>query len=331
MSKSKAIVLFSGGLDSVIVVKLLQEQNIDVTTLYIENGFHKGNKDKYLKDLAKKLNVKLIIKDSKKEFFEMWKNPKFGYGKAMNPCVNCHALMTNIALEVMNEINADFVASGEVLDQRGFSQTPTQLKKVINLINNPDKILRPLSAKSLPETQMEKDGLIDRKLLLNIKGKSRKIQYELLSKYKLSKEEVEVPAGGCILAERGIKKKVKGLDIKKLKLEDFEIFKYGRQCLVNETKLVLSRNKYEMIHLNKYNVDKGTFVKITTNEIKSPMGLLNLSSEKLSYFIENNLNDKEIKQLLDLVKEKIKSFVKFKNYEENFKIKIEGKFNILEW
>ena len=328
---SKAIVLFSGGLDSVIVIKLLQEQNIDVTALYIENGFHKGNKDKYLKDLAKKLDVKLVIKDSKNIFFEMWKNPTYGYGKAMNPCVNCHALMTNIALEYMNEINADFVASGEVLEQRGFSQTTHQIKKVIKLINNPEKILRPLSAKSLRTTQMEKDGLVDRELLLDIKGKSRRIQYDLLSKYGLSKDEVEVPAGGCILAEPGIKKKVEGLDIKKLKLEDFEIFKYGRQCLVDDTKLVLSRNKYEMGMLMKYNLSKGSFVKITTNERKAPIGLLDLSSSELNIFINDLKKDKKIIELLDSVKEKIKSFVKFEGYEENFQIKIHTNFNIISW
>jgi len=290
---SKAVVLFSGGLDSVIVIKLLQEQNIDVTALYIENGFHKGNKDKYLKDLASKLNVKLVIKDSRSEFFDMWKKPKYGYGKAMNPCVNCHALMTNMALSFMEEINADFVASGEVLEQRGFSQTTHQMKKVIKLIEQPEKILRPLSAKSMKATQMEKDNLVDRELLLNIKGKSRKIQYELLSKYGLKKNEVEVPAGGCILAEPGIKKKVKGLDIEKLKLEDFEVFK--------------------------------------TNERKSPMGLLNLSSDELNNFINNSKKDERIIKLLNKVKEKIKGFVKFENLDTYFKIKIETNFNIIEW
>jgi len=328
---SKAVVLFSGGLDSVIVIKLLQEQNIDVTALYIENGFHKGNKDKYLKDLASKLNVKLVIKDSRSEFFDMWKEPKYGYGKAMNPCVNCHALMTNIALNFMDEINADFVASGEVLEQRGFSQTTHQMKKVIKLIERPEKILRPLSAKSMKATQMEKDNLVDRELLLNIKGKSRKIQYELLSKYGLKKDEVEVPAGGCILAEPGIKKKVEGLDIEKLKLEDFEVFKYGRQCLVDGVKFVLSRDRYEMKQLNKYNVDKGSFVKVTTNEIKSPMGLLDLTSEELNDFITNFKKDERIIKLLDNVKEKIKGFVKFENLDTYFKIKIESNFNVIEW
>ena len=331
MKKSKAIVLFSGGLDSVIVIKLLQEQNIDVIAFYVENGFHKGSKDKYLKDLAKKLDVKLVISDNRGEFFEMWKKPKYGYGKAMNPCVNCHALMTNIALKYMKEIDADFIASGEVLEQRGFSQTTFQMKKVIKLIDNPEKILRPLSAKSHPKTQMEKDGLVDRNLLLNIKGKSRKIQYKLLEKYGLNKEDVENPAGGCILAEPNIKNKVKGLNINNLKLEDFEIFKYGRQCLVNNKKLILSRNFSEMKQLKKYNIDKGTFVKITTNEIKSPMGLLDLSSDKINDFINNNKKDKEIIDLLNAVKDKIKTFVKFQGYEENFKIKIETKFNIIEW
>jgi len=303
----KALVLFSGGLDSVIVVKLLQELNIDVTAFYLENGFRIKNNHNYLIELAKKLQIKLIIKPSEKDFFLMWKNPSYGYGKAVNPCINCHALMANEAEKYRIKYNYDFIATGDVLEQRGFSQTTLQLRKVISIIDNNDKILRPLSAKSLPKTQMEKDGIIDREKLLNIKGKSRKIQYSLLKKYGLNKKEVETPAGGCLLAEQSFKYKVKNI-INKLDFDDFQLMKYGRHLKINGYTIILSRNAKEHKILNEYNGIN--YLKITTNNIKSPIAFI----EK-KYF-DNKSND--IQKIIVL----LKSFSKFNN------IKDEQLFNI---
>jgi len=303
--KTKALVLFSGGLDSVITIKLLQDQNIQVTAIFIQNGFRIKDTSNYLKELAKKLNVKLIFLHKEQDFFNMWKEPSYGYGKALNPCVNCHALMANLAEQYRIKHNFDFIATGDVLHQRGFSQTSKQLKKVISIIDNPDKILRPLSARHLEKTEMEKNGLVDRELLLGITGKSRKIQYNLLKKYGLNKKDIESPAGGCLLAEKNFKNNINDF-IKSLDFNDFQLIKYGRHLLLNNHKIILSRNKNEQIIMEKYNGKN--YIKITTNNIKSPIAFI----EK-KYFDNNNISD--IVKLL-------KKYSKFKNIidENNFKI-----------
>ena len=304
--KTKALVLFSGGLDSVITVKLLQEQNIDVTALFIQNGFRIKDTSDYLIDLANKLNVELIFANQEKEFFNMWKNPLYGYGKAVNPCINCHALMANIAEQYRVKYNYDFIATGDVLEQRGFSQTSTQLKKVISIIENPNKILRPLSALRLKETEMEKNGLVDRSKLLGIIGKSRKIQYNLLKEYGLKKDEVENPAGGCLMAEHIFKKRVENI-IPDLDFNDFHLMKYGRHINLNGYKVILSRNIKEHKEMLKYN--GSNYIMIQTNNRKSPIAFID------KQYIQNNnsLND-----LLDILKKysKIES-------EQNFNFNIE--------
>jgi len=277
---TKALVLFSGGLDSVITIKLLQEQNIEVIAFFLQNGFRIKNTDQYLIDITNKLNVKLVIQNAENIFFDMWKNPSFGYGKAINPCINCHALMANEAEKYRVKHNIDFIATGDVLDQRGFSQTSKQLKKVISIINNNDKILRPLSAKSMRKTQMEIDGLVDREKLLNIKGKSRKIQYDLLKKYGLTKSEVESPGGGCLMAEQSFKNNVKKY-INELDFNDFQLMKYGRHLIINNFKLILSRNINEHKIFNNYNGIN--YIKLETNNLKSPIAFI-----KKSYFDKYN-------------------------------------------
>lgn len=283
MKNIKVLVLFSGGLDSVITVKLLQEQGIHVTALFIQNGFRVADNTIYLKTLSKKLNVELVIIDKQSDFFTMLKNPIYGYGSAINPCVDCHALIANIAEQYRIKYDYDFIATGDVLGQRGFSQTSIQLKKVISIIDNPDKILRPLSAKKMKKTKMEITGLVDRDQLLSIIGKSRRVQYKLLNYYGLKIEDVESPAGGCLLAEQNFKNNIEHL-ISKMNLNDFHLMKYGRHLTVNGFKLILSRNVTEHKAMIKYN---GTnFIFIKTNNIKSPIAYI----EK-DYFINNSEHD----------------------------------------
>jgi len=270
MEKKKVILLFSGGLDSVVSALILKDQ-VDVTALYIENGFRNdsGTKYQYIKDLCEKIGITLIIKDERQRFFDMWKSPKFGYGKGMNPCVDCHASMLNVAIDYVSGGEYDFIATGEVAEQRGFSQTFGQQRKVDSMISDKSIILRPLSAKKWEETKMEKLGWVDREKMFSIVGKSRKIQYNILSKYGFTKEEVESPAGGCILAEKGMKKKMKGINIKELSLEDFQLMKTGRHLDLLNNRLVLTRNIKEMLLLK--DVESNAKI-ITTNQVKSPMG-----------------------------------------------------------
>jgi tRNA-specific 2-thiouridylase len=286
--KKKVVLLFSGGLDSVIAALILKEQ-VDVVALFIENGFRKESSEKYeyLTKITDRIGIPLIIKHEERNFFEMWKNPKFGYGKGMNPCVNCHANMLNVALDYMKGVGFDFIATGEVAEQRGFSQTFNQQKKVDSLVSDTKLILRPLSAKKWEETEMEKLGWVDREKLLSIVGKSRKIQYEILEKYGIKKEEVEVPAGGCMMAEKNMKKKMKGINIEELSFEDFQLMKTGRHLDILKKRLVLTRNKEEMLLLDGL-VSNAKIIK--TNQLKSPVGY---------FFGEINDNVKEeIKKIM---------------------------------
>lgn len=304
--KTKALVLFSGGLDSVITVKLLQEQNIEVTALFIQNGFRIKDTSDYLINLANKLNIELIFVNQEKQFFDMWKSPSYGYGKAVNPCINCHALMANVAEQYRVKYAYDFIATGDVLEQRGFSQTSTQLKKVISIIDNPKKILRPLSALRLKETEMEKNGLVDRSKLLGIIGKSRKIQYTLLKQYELRKDEVENPAGGCLMAEQNFKKRVKNI-ISDLDFNDFYLMKYGRHLILNGYKIILSRNIKEHKEMLKYN--GSNYIMLQTNNLKSPIA-----------FIEKEYLQKN--KRLDDILELLKKYSKIES-ERNFNFNLE--------
>ena len=282
----KGLVLFSGGLDSVIVVKLLQEQGIEVDGVYIQNGFRNNEPIEYLYNISKKLKIKLTILNKESEFFDMWKNPKYGYGKAVNPCVNCHALMVNTITDSVMFKEYDFIATGDVLEQRGNSQSSVQLKKVIKLIDKPELVLRPLSALRLKETQMELSGMVNREKLLGIVGKSRKIQYELLEKYGLSQDEVEKPGGGCLMADANMKIKVDRIDIQSLDIRDFQLMKIGRHLNINDKHLVLSRNAKEETLLNTYIGDNYTKVKCGLK--KAPIG-----------FIENKKLDNDDLVLLE--------------------------------
>ena len=191
---SKVLVLFSGGLDSMLAVKVLQTQGIEVDGVcFVSNFFDSEKAEK----AADSIGLKLKIVDIGGEILEIVKNPPSGYGKNLNPCIDCHAFMIKKASAIMKAEKYDFIATGEVLGQRPFSQTADALKRVEKLAGA--EVLRPLSAKLLAETKIEKDGLVNRGRLLNISGRSRDRQAELVEKYNL--KGYATPAGGCLLTD----------------------------------------------------------------------------------------------------------------------------------
>src|SRR3989339_1237471 len=165
---TKSLSLFSGGLDSIIAVKLLQKQNIDVTGICFYSPFYGCEK---ALESAKELGIELKTIDISAEMLAVVKNPACGYGKSLNPCIDCHALMIRLANEIAQKENFDFIASGEVLGQRPFSQNKEALQRVQKLAGA--EVLRPLSAKLLDETAVEKSGLVNRGLLERINGRDR--------------------------------------------------------------------------------------------------------------------------------------------------------------
>jgi tRNA-specific 2-thiouridylase len=249
--KAKAVALLSGGLDSNLAVRIMLDQGIDVEAVAIKTPFcdfdcGKGCGQR-VKEVADELGIKLKTVYFGEEYLRMLKNPKYGYGSGMNPCIDCRGMMYNAAKEHMKKTNADFVITGEVLFQRPMSQNNRALHIIEKETGMECKVLRPLSAKHLPQTDAEKMGLINRENMGDIKGRSRKGQLMLAKHYGIS--EVPNAAGGCLLTDPSFSKRVKDImdhcdDIPTL--NDIELLKVGRHFrITHDAKLVVGRNKDE--------------------------------------------------------------------------------------
>jgi len=239
----KAVSLFSGGLDSLLAIKLIQEQNIEVTALAFTSPFFISNKEKKeeLKKIAKEHNFKIKFIPLKEDYLKLLKNPKHGYGKNINPCIDCHTFMVKKAKTYAKKINAKFIFTGEVLDERPMSQNKKSLAIVAEDSGLKNKLLRPLSAKLLKETEAEKKGYVDRNKLLAIRGRTRKKQLELVKEFKIKK--FQSPGGGCLLTNKEYAAKVKDALQNKPKLKDFEFLKIGRHFRLDKNKIIVGRNK----------------------------------------------------------------------------------------
>ncbi len=255
MKKLRALVLLSGGLDSRLACKILQEQlgkNVEAVFFLLPFA---GNccSDKYcVFKFCQQQGIKLNVIDCTKsklfkEYIEMLRNPEFKRGIALNPCIDCHLFMLKKAKKLAGKIKAEIIATGEVLGERPLSQNKSALLLVEKEAGLQEKLLRPLSAKLLPETKAEKSGLIDRSKLSDIEGRKRERQLELAKKYNI---DFPSPAGGCILCEKEYCKKLKEiLDKKNLTYKDIELLKTGRHFLASQ--IILGRNKQENDLLEK--------------------------------------------------------------------------------
>ncbi|MGO5065822.1 MULTISPECIES: tRNA 4-thiouridine(8) synthase ThiI [unclassified Clostridium] len=240
---TRALAMVSGGLDSILAAKLIKDQGIDVIGICFKSYFFD---EKNAEKMTKQIGIPLEVVDFSKTHFEMVKSPKHGYGKNINPCIDCHAMMMRYSGELLKKFNADFIITGEVLNQRPMSQNKASLNVVKKESGYEDKILRPLCAKVLPPTEMELKNLVDREKLLDISGRSRKIQMELAEKWGII--EYPSPAGGCKLTEPNYAKRLKELLKYKENLEerDLQLLKYGRHFRISENcKIISTRTKDE--------------------------------------------------------------------------------------
>lgn len=240
--KTKALVLLSGGLDSILAVKLLLKQGIEVEAVNFRTNFCGPSK---ARPAAKMLGVPLREVNIRQEFLEVLKKPKHGYGAGLNPCIDCHALMLKKAGEIMRSENYDFVATGEVLGERPMSQHKKALGIVEQEAGLEGYLLRPLSAKLLEPTVPEKDGRIDRERLLDISGRSRKRQMELAARYDI--KEYPAPAGGCALTQKDFADKLRELMKNKPDFtpDDLDLLKIGRHFFIDNVQIILGRNQQE--------------------------------------------------------------------------------------
>ncbi len=274
----RALSLFSGGLDSILSVKLIVDQGIEVIALHFDTGFggtKVNQKHEYLRRVTDRLGVQLEILDIKEQFVsDVLFEPKYGYGKNFNPCIDCHANMFRWALRLLDRYDAKFVISGEVVGQRPMSQRVVALKQVEELSGGKDLILRPLSAKLLPPTLPEREGWVDREKLLGIEGRGRAVQLELARKWGIT--EYETPAGGCLLTDPHFGKKMKDIakyDRKIFDVADIPLLKTGRHFrLPDGAKLILGRNEKENNFLMKAVNPK--FIKMSPMDILGPDALL---------------------------------------------------------
>jgi tRNA U34 2-thiouridine synthase MnmA/TrmU len=214
---------------------------VEVTCIsFVTPFFGSGKAEK----AARQMDIHLIVREIGDIHLEMVKNPRYGYGKNMNPCIDCHSMMFRIAGEIMQEEGFDFLFSGEVLGQRPMSQNLTALKTVSKYSGMGERILRPLSARLLPATPMEEQGLVDRERLLDIQGRSRKRQEALAGEWGL----VEYPSsgGGCLLTEKHVSDRLRDLFAHhpEASVADVELLKVGRQFRISSrAKLTLGRNQ----------------------------------------------------------------------------------------
>lgn len=215
--QGRGLALLSGGLDSQLAVCVLREQGLYVEAVVFASPFFKIDA---AKRAAEKLKVPLHVVSFTRDILGLVKSPPHGFGGALNPCIDCHALMIRRAGEMMAEKAFDFVATGEVLNQRPMSQTRRSLLVVEKDSALNGRLLRPLSAQLLEPTVPELEGVVDRGQLLGLSGRTRKPQMELAKKYGL--EEYPSPAGGCLLTEKGFCRKLadmkahEGLDEERL-------------------------------------------------------------------------------------------------------------------
>lgn len=202
----RGLCLLSGGLDSQLAICVLRGQGIHVEAVVFASPFFKIDA---AKRAASKLGVPLHVADFTADILGLVESPRHGFGGALNPCIDCHARMIRRAGELMREKGFDFVATGEVLNQRPMSQTRRSLETVAADAGLDGRLLRPLCALLLEPTKPELEGAVDRARLLGLSGRSRKPQMELARLYGV--EEYPSPAGGCLLTEKGFCRKLADL------------------------------------------------------------------------------------------------------------------------
>jgi tRNA-specific 2-thiouridylase len=267
---SKALGLLSGGLDSSLAALCLKRQEVDVTCISFVTPFFGSSK---AERMAHQLDIPLIVEDISSIHLDMVKSPRFGYGKNMNPCIDCHAMMFRLAGQMMEDRGFDFLFSGEVLGQRPMSQNANALRSVANYSGHPDRILRPLSARVLPITPMEETGLVDRECLLDIQGRSRKRQEALAKEWGL--KDYPSSGGGCLLTEKHFSDRLRDLieHAPDCTVNDVELLKVGRQFrLSNQAKLALGRHQDDNESIRK--VATAEHIILRTLGYPGPLGLV---------------------------------------------------------
>ncbi|MBI5198589.1 MAG: 7-cyano-7-deazaguanine synthase [Nitrospirae bacterium] len=284
----RAVALFSGGLDSTLAILLILRQGIEVTaiTFLTHFGCDITDRSSCSKDpapIASKYGFDLKLFHLGERFVEIVKNPHYGHGRNMNPCIDCRVLMLREAKTLMELIGADFVISGEVLGQRPMSQRRDTLDLIAKDSGLRGLLLRPLSAKLLPITVPEIKSIVDREKLLSISGRSRKIQAFLAEEFSL--KSFPTPSSGCLLTDPIYSRRLRDLlqYTPNPDFDDLNLLKIGRHFRPSgECKIIVGRNKEENLKLRKMK-DKNDLI-MDVRGTGSPLVLLR--GNNIGEFIE---------------------------------------------
>lgn len=284
----KAVALISGGLDSLLAVKMIQEQGIYVEGINFFTGFcveghthairnHDKEKPKRNNALwaAEQLGIKLHIIDVIEEYKDVLINPKYGYGTNMNPCTDCKVFMVQKAKQWMLENDFDFIITGEVIGQRPMSQTKSKMPIISKQSGADDLLVRPLCAKNLEPTLPEREGWLNRELLGDLSGRSRKPQFAMAAEFGF--EDFAQPAGGCcFLTDKFYSAKLVDLweaqGHKQYEFDDIMLLKVGRHIRpAKHFKIIIARDEGEGRFMQGYRKE---FINVQPESHKGSLALI---------------------------------------------------------
>lgn len=225
-----------------LAVVFMQKLGYRVFPIFFETPFFKADKAKLA---AERAGIQLHVHDITDQHLQMLHNPRYGFGKNLNPCIDCHGLMFKTAANLLSYYQADFLISGEVLGQRPMSQRKDALNAVGKLSTRKELLIRPLSQKLLPDTKPILEGWVDKNELLDIEGRGRTRQMQMAK--ELGIEFYNTPGGGCLLTDKGYSRKLLDLINHEMLDEKFiEFLKVGRHFRLNEKcKFIVGRNDRE--------------------------------------------------------------------------------------
>lgn len=285
-AEPEIIALFSQGLDSILAIKIIQQQGLKIRALkFITPFFGSEIKDReaeYCREIKESYDIDLEIIDLTNDYLKMLAAPEYGYGKNFNPCLDCKIMMLTRARIRAEELNVKAIITGEVVGQRPFSQRRDTMRRIEKLSQTEGLLLRPLSAKLLTPTRAEETGLIDRDKLFDLSGRGRKPQMALAEKFGI--KNYPTPAGGCLLTDPGFGKRVKTLyeNEQVPTAVDLELLKFGRFYPLE--------NRNEFIIVGRHRLDNQALLSIATGnyyilqlaEMAGPVAVLKGPETELS-------------------------------------------------